>query len=36
MNHADKFVEMFRKVLEWNKNPNGKKREDIVKSLSDD
>lgn len=36
VNHADKFVEMFRKVLEWNKNPNGKKREDIVKSLSDD
>ncbi|CAN7101938.1 unnamed protein product [Brassica rapa subsp. narinosa] len=31
--HADKFVEAFREVLEWNKNPNGKTREDIVKSL---
>lgn len=36
MIHADKFVEAFREVLEWNKNPNGKTREDIVKSLSDD
>ncbi|ESQ32605.1 hypothetical protein EUTSA_v10005041mg [Eutrema salsugineum] len=31
--HADKFVETFRKVLEWNKNPNGKRKEDVVEPL---
>jgi hypothetical protein len=31
--HAEKFVETFRKMLEWNKNPNGKSMEEAVGSL---
>ncbi|KAG7626966.1 Protein AIG2 C [Arabidopsis thaliana] len=31
--HAVKFVETFRKMLEWNKNPNGKSMEEAVGSL---
>uniref|UniRef100_A0A1J3FII2 Putative gamma-glutamylcyclotransferase n=1 Tax=Noccaea caerulescens TaxID=107243 RepID=A0A1J3FII2_NOCCA len=36
--YADKFVETFRKILEWNKNPNGQRREDVVEAflLSED
>lgn len=38
MIHAEKFVETFKKLLEWNKNPNGKRLEDVVEPilLSDD
>ncbi|CAA7051900.1 unnamed protein product [Microthlaspi erraticum] len=28
--YADKFVETFRKILEWQKNPNGQRLEDVV------
>ncbi|XP_010425687.1 PREDICTED: protein AIG2 A-like [Camelina sativa] len=31
--HAEKFVETFKKVLEWNKNPNGKSREEAIGPL---
>ncbi|CAH2044984.1 unnamed protein product [Thlaspi arvense] len=31
--HADKFVETFKNVLEWNKNPNGMRREDVAQSF---
>ncbi|VVB04396.1 unnamed protein product [Arabis nemorensis] len=36
--NAEKFVETFKKILEWNKNPNGKRLEDVVEPrvVSDD
>ncbi|KAL1204288.1 Protein AIG2 C [Cardamine amara subsp. amara] len=31
--HAEKFVEKFKKILEWKKNPNANRWEDIMEPM---
>ncbi|XP_010450779.1 PREDICTED: AIG2-like protein A [Camelina sativa] len=34
--HMNKFIESFKKIMEWKKNPNGKGRDDFSHVLRED